>query len=76
MFEGFLYTKMARTFGGNTTDTVQPFEEWPYAAKVQQISGGGLGTPTCLGPQMQSLGTFSVPDSVAQCECLYLNTGT
>jgi hypothetical protein len=76
MFEGFLYTKMARTFGGNTTDTGQPFEQWPYAARVQQTSGGGAGTPTCLGPQRQSLGSFSVSDSAEQCECLYLNTGT
>jgi hypothetical protein len=76
MFEGFLYTKMARTFGGNSTDTGQPFEQWPYAARVQQTSGGGVGTPTCLGPQKQSLGSFSVADSTQQCECLYLNTGT
>jgi hypothetical protein len=76
MFEGFLYTKMARTFGGNTTDTGQPFEQWPYAARVQQTSGGGVGTSTCLGPQRQSLGSFSVADSAQQCECLYLNTGT
>jgi hypothetical protein len=69
---------MARTFGGNSTDmgTGQPFAQWPFAVRVQQSSGAGVGTPACLGPQGQSLGSFSVADSTEMCECLYLNTGT
>jgi len=78
-FEGYLYTKMAKTFpsgGANETDTGQPYAEWPYAVRVDQMSGGGSGTPTCLGPDGQSLGSFSVADASQECECLYLNTGT
>jgi hypothetical protein len=77
-FAGYLYTKMAKTFpaGANSTGTGQPFEQWPYAVRVEQISGGGAGTPTCLGPQGQSLGSFSAVDTSQICECLYLNDGT
>lgn len=79
-FEGYLYTKMEKTFpsSGNGTSGIegQPFAQWPYAVSVKQISGGGAGTPTCLGPQGQSLGDFNVSNVVQQCECLYLNNGT
>jgi hypothetical protein len=78
-FQGYLYTKMAKTFPNgesNTTVTGQPFADWPYAVRVEQMSGGGSGTPTCLGPQGQSLGDFSVSDPAQLCECLYLNNET
>ncbi|KAE9368343.1 hypothetical protein N431DRAFT_485891 [Stipitochalara longipes BDJ] len=79
IFEGYLYTKMKKTFpsgSSNETNTGQPFGEWPFAVSVDQMSGGGTGTPTCLGPDGQSLGSFSVADASQLCECLYLNNGT
>ena len=56
--------------------TGEAYEDWPYAVKVSQVSNAGSGTPTCLGPQGQSLGDFSVADKSEECECAYLNTGT
>ena len=70
---------MAKTFPSGTaneTDNGQPFGEWPYAVRVAEMSNAGAGTPTCLGPQGQSLGSFSVADASEECECLYMNTGT
>ncbi|KAH7319171.1 hypothetical protein BKA65DRAFT_96090 [Rhexocercosporidium sp. MPI-PUGE-AT-0058] len=79
-FQGYLYTKMPKTFFTNDTnssiDTNTPFAAWPYAVKVEQVASAGSGTPTCLGPAGQSLGDFSVADGTQLCDCLYLNTGT
>ncbi|KAH9207292.1 hypothetical protein DL95DRAFT_527979 [Leptodontidium sp. 2 PMI_412] len=79
-FQGYLYTKMPKTFITNntnsTTDTNTPFAAWPYAVKVEQVASAGDGTPTCLGPSGESLGDFSVADGTQLCDCLYLNTGT
>jgi hypothetical protein len=78
-FQGYLYTKMAKTYPSNSTNTMgssTPFSPWPYAVKVEQVSAAGVGTPTCLDPSGQSLGDFSVADGSQLCDCLYLNTGT
>ncbi len=78
-FQAYLYTKMEKTYPSNSTnatDTSMPFTAWPYAVKVEQVTGAGAGTPTCLGPSGQSLGDFSVADETQLCDCLYLNTGT
>jgi hypothetical protein len=79
-FQGYLYTKMAKTFpkDGNGTDTneSQAFAAWPHAVKVEQVASSGSGTPTCLDPSGNSLGDFSVSQQGELCDCLYLNTGT
>jgi hypothetical protein len=79
-FQGYLYTKMDATYGSssgaNTSDTSDPFAPWPYAVRVEQIATAGTNTPTCLGPDSQSLGNFSVSDDSQLCDCVYLNTGT
>ena len=76
-FQAYLYTKIAKTYPNNsTTNTTEPFMPWPYAVKVEQVTGAGVGTPTCLDPSGNSLGDFSVSDRTQLCDCLYLNTGT
>ncbi|KAE8451372.1 hypothetical protein EG329_004001 [Mollisiaceae sp. DMI_Dod_QoI] len=78
-FHGYLYTKMPKSYPSNstnTTDSSQAFSPWPYAVKVEQVAAAGEGTPTCVGPEGQSLGDFSVQDGTQLCDCLYLNTGT
>ena len=79
MFQASLYTRMSRTYPDNSTErtnTTQEFTSWPYAVKIEQISDGGAGTPTCLDPSGNSLGDFSVSNTAQQCDCTYLNTGT
>jgi hypothetical protein len=78
-FQAYLYTKMEKTYPNNSTastNTTDAFMPWPYAAKVEQVTGAGAGTPTCLDPSGNSLGDFSVSDGTQLCDCLYLNTGT
>ncbi|CZR55040.1 uncharacterized protein PAC_04926 [Phialocephala subalpina] len=76
-FQGYLYTKMPKSYPNNSTNTTtEAFTPWPYAVKVEQVAAAGVGTPTCLGPSGESLGDFSVEDGTQLCDCLYLNTGT
>lgn len=78
-FQGYLYTKMPKTFSPNDTDGTQTsmaFEAWPFAVKVEQVAAAGSGTPTCLDTAGNSLGDFSVADGTQLCDCLYMNTGT
>ncbi|KAL2063580.1 hypothetical protein VTL71DRAFT_5385 [Oculimacula yallundae] len=80
-FQGYLYTKMPKTYMTNnetsSTDTTNAaFAAWPYAVKVEQVASAGSGTPTCLGPSGENLDDSSVPDTTQLCDCLYLNTGT
>jgi len=77
-FHGYLYTKMAKTYTSSTngTDSSGAFIPWPYAVKVEQVTGAGSDVPTCVGPTGQVLGDFSVDDRTQLCDCLYLNTGT
>ncbi|TVY83482.1 hypothetical protein LSUE1_G002711 [Lachnellula suecica] len=78
--EGYLYTKMAKTYPttANATDTNenQAFAAWPNAVKIEQVATSGSGTPTCLDPSGNSLGDFSVSQQGETCDCLYINTGT
>lgn len=78
-FQAYLYTKMPKTYPSNSsseTNSTDPFAPWPYAVKVEQISGAGTGTPDCVDSSGNSLGDFSVSDGGDLCDCLYLNTGT
>lgn len=82
-FQAYLYTKMPKSyppFSINSTNTstsnAQPFAPWPYAVKVEEVVGAGVGTPDCFDPSGNSLGDFSVSDRTQLCDCLYLNTGT
>ena len=79
-FQGYLYTKQNATYGSstsaNSSDSSQSFAAWPGAVRVEQLAAAGPATPTCLGPDGQSLGDFSVETQSAVCECLYSNTGT
>jgi hypothetical protein len=78
-FHGYLYSKMPKTYNStnstNGTDS-GAFSPWPYAVKVEQVTGAGVDVPTCVGPKGQSLGDFSVDDGTQLCDCLYLNYGT
>ncbi len=68
---------MAKTYPDNSiyaTHTSTPPTTWPYAVKVEQVAGAGAGMPTCLGPEGQNLGDFSVADETQLGDCLYLNT--
>lgn len=80
-FQGYLYTKMAKTYPNNGTGSAQggqgeAYEDWPYAVRVEQTAAAASNTPTCLGPDGQVLGDFSVSDTSEMCNCLYFNTGT
>ncbi|RDL42444.1 uncharacterized protein BP5553_02423 [Venustampulla echinocandica] len=73
-FQAYLYTKKPKTYP--KSDENGAYTAWPHAVKVEQVSGGGAGTPSCIGPSGSSLGDFSVEDNGLLCDCLYLNTGT
>lgn len=78
-FQGYLYTKMAKSYNTtstNGTDSSGAIEAWPYAVKVEQVTGAGADVPTCVDPSGQVLGDFSVDDGTKLCDCLYLNYGT
>lgn len=80
-FQGYLYTKKLKSYPQATASTTETsengaFPPWPYAVKIEQVSGSGEGTPTCLDPSGNSLGNFGVEDTTQLCDCLYLNTGT
>jgi hypothetical protein len=78
-FQGYLYTRIPKTYPKASTDSGSEsgaFSPWPYAVKVEQISASGRGTPTCLDPNGNSMGDFSVQGQNEQCSCNYLNTGT
>ncbi|KAF4631990.1 hypothetical protein G7Y89_g6139 [Cudoniella acicularis] len=80
-FQGYLYTQQPKTYpvgSANAIDMVTDgtFGEWPFAARIEQIAGGGEGTPTCVDPSGNSLGDFSEQDDSQLCDCLYLNYGT
>lgn len=72
--QAYLYTKQARTY--MLDSDVGAFDAWPYAVKVEQVSGAGAGSPECKDPSGNLLGDFSVEDGTQLCDCLYLNTGT
>jgi hypothetical protein len=74
--QGYLYTKMAKTYPNNGTDHKGAYDPWPYAVKIEQVSGAVPGSPDCKDAKGKSLGDFSVEDSTQLCDCLYLNTGT
>lgn len=80
VLEGFLYTKMAKTYPSveNATDISenQVFGAWPFAVDIQQGATSESGSPTCLDPSGNSLGTFSVQQDGESCQCAYLNTRT
>jgi hypothetical protein len=78
-FHAYLYTKMEKTYPSNSTtstNTTEAFTPWPYAAKIEQVTGAAAGTPTCVDSSGNVLGNFSVSDGTQLCDCLYLNTGT
>jgi len=77
-FQGYLYTKMEKTYPNNSTtaNATEPYGPWPYAVRIEQTSPGGPGIPTCLDPSGKSQGNFSVSDTTESCQCEYLNTGT
>lgn len=73
-FQAYLFTKKPKTYPKGDENGAN--KAWPYAVKVEQVSGGGAGTPSCVGPSGDSLGDFGVEDTGLLCDCLYLNTGT
>ncbi|PBP25876.1 hypothetical protein BUE80_DR003136 [Diplocarpon rosae] len=76
-FRGSLYTKITKIFSSNDTNGQTKslvYAAWPYAVKVQQVAAAAQGTPTCLDPQGNSLGDFSVLDTTQECSCSYINT--
>ncbi len=77
-FQAYLYTKMEKTYLGNSTNATDTsaYSPWPYAVKIEQVIGAGEGTPDCVGPDGQNVGDFSVQDGTQLCDCLYLNYGT
>lgn len=79
VFEGYLYTKMNAALGGSISSAngtgVGAYKPWPYAVRVKQTSAAGSDTPTCLGPDGQVLGDFSVADASQECGCTYANAG-
>jgi len=75
VLQGFLYTKMSKTYPSNSTSTA-PFAPWPYAVRFEQAAEAELGIPDCTDPSGQSLGDFSVTSQGQVCQCLYQNTGT
>jgi hypothetical protein len=77
IFRGYLYTKLNATYGSSANATDKgAYQAWPHAVRVEQIATAAANSPTCLGPQGQSLGNFSVQDTSQECQCLYLNSGT
>lgn len=70
---GYLYTKMARTYPDNTVSVSGANSPaWPYAARIEQSVGGGQGIPSCSktgGGQVNIQST----DASTLCSCLYKN---
>lgn len=74
--QGYLYTKMKKSYPKDESVHEGGFDPWPYAIKIEQVKGAGQGMPECKDPSGKSLGDFSVEDGTQLCDCLYLNTGT
>lgn len=82
-FQGYLYTKMAKDYpmaGQPAPNTGHPM--WPFAARAEQVIGGGDGSPTCYqtsaNGQLGASITNGLPaqDGGALCSCLYKNWRT
>lgn len=73
--QGFLYTKMQRTYPGDTISVTGAGENiWPYAVRVEQTVAGGQGIPSCSTSSGEELknGT-KAQDASTLCSCLYKN---
>jgi hypothetical protein len=82
-FQGYLYTKMARTYPASDQSLpADANEAWPYAARLEQVVGGGLNVPNCwtedpggrLGANVTQ--ALSAMPGGQLCSCLYINYGT
>lgn len=60
---------------GSSGNATGPYMPWPYAVRVEQTAVAGVNVPTCVGPQGQVLGDFSVQDASQECGCVYTNAG-
>jgi len=77
-FAASLYTRMAMSFGSNSTSnsTGNAFAPWPYAASMEQVATSGSTVPECYDAQGNLIGNFTVESSGRQCNCLYMNYDT
>jgi hypothetical protein len=79
-FTASLYTKMPRTYPADSSDsnTQDGTALWPYAVRVEQVSGGGDDVPDCYKTVD---GKDTTPITIASnsttdgglCNCLYRN---
>jgi hypothetical protein len=79
-FTASLYTKMAKTYPTDTaaSDEQDGMEPWPYAVRVEQVSGGGDDVPDCYKTVGGKDTTRITIDSnsttdAGLCNCLYRN---
>ena len=80
MFEGWLYTKMAKTYPESPiSDSETVNQPWPFAVKIQETITGGTGVPDCyksVNGQDGSRVIIAPGSSNQACECGYQNFGT
>ncbi|KAL6708874.1 hypothetical protein ACN47E_002281 [Coniothyrium glycines] len=73
--QGFLYTKMQRTYPDETisiSNTGNP--AWPYAVRVEQTVAGGEGVPSCKTSSGEWITDgLHAQDASTLCSCLYKN---
>jgi hypothetical protein len=82
-FQGSLFTRMPRSYPpADLGLPVGADAGWPFAARVEQVVGGGVGVPACFaGDPGGRLGANVTQDLVAMgagelCSCLYINYGS
>ena len=70
---------MEKTYpdGGGKNETLDgsTYTPWPYAVMIEQVSGSGSGTPTCVDVDGNELGDFGASGG-GDCLCSYMNTGS
>jgi hypothetical protein len=82
-FQGYLYTRMTKTYPRE--DQSLPVDAnivWPFAARLEEVVGGGANTPNCwtedpgglLGANITT-GLTAMPQGNL-CSCLWINYGS
>lgn len=77
-FQAYLYTRMARDYPPD--DSGASFDPWPYAARVEEVAGGGEDAPSCYrledgraaGEPIRSDALRPRPRGDL-CDCLWMN---
>ncbi|KAF2664116.1 hypothetical protein BT63DRAFT_101151 [Microthyrium microscopicum] len=75
-FQGYLYTKTASSYpAAGQTVPKGANQDWPFAARFEQVVGGGQNVPACnkAGTTSPITNGLATQDGGNLCSCLYRN---